>query len=272
MQSFTITVLGFLLLLVITQDFQIFPGAFRSRIKRLFRFQKVPSKDVESYFVHTKDNKKIEVWKMSADPFVEARPYVAIIFHGNGDSLESFLAVQYWFSSIGITNYSFDYRGYGRSSGWPSESGIEKDSDALMEFVQLKERVTSKQIIIFGHSIGGSPAARLAALNNVKVLILVSTFISLKKAVAEQFPLGFLAPFVWYRFPTIGYVSSLSDTHLILAHGENDRLVRPYHTERLKESYQGKGYVERITLDVPGHNSIFIAARKQLAESLLKCL
>lgn len=270
---FFVHAIAFTFLLVLTQDIHIFPGALFSLLRGRIRDPKTLPRGVESVFVTTEDGKSLEVWRLPADPLESSRfPYCAIIFHGNGASLENFFAVQLWFSSLGITSYSFDYRGFGKSSGWPSEKGINRDSDAVWQYVAERESLPANRLIVFGMSVGGAPAARIASIHQPKVLILVSTFTDLKQVVREQFLVGFLAPFVWYAMRTIDYVRELGQTHLILAHGEKDRLIRPYHSEKLLEAYKGSDVPARITTLVPGHNSTFFAVRNQLGGKLMERL
>ncbi|MDD2942942.1 MAG: alpha/beta fold hydrolase [bacterium] len=258
--------------IVLTQDVHIFPGVIFSQVTKPFkRFRSKPL-EAESIFISTEDNKSIELWRIGPDADTEELPYVAVIFHGNGASMKGFLAIQLWLSSLGIISYGFDYRGFGNSTGWPSERGLELDSDAVWKYITTRENILPEQMIVLGISIGGALAARIASLHEPKVLILVSAFTNLRQAVVDYFPMGIFAPLLKYRLPTIDYVGKLKNAHLITAHGERDRIVRPYHTEKIMSAYHGSGTAIRITRDVPGHNSIFFSARHEIAEALKKCM
>ena len=264
--------LGFVLIIVVTQDIHLFPGAFYSLLTRKKRDPRTLPAGIESDFISTSDQKRLEVWRHESEPSVEKLPFIAVIFHGNGAPLKNFLVVQQWFAALGISNYGFDYRGFGKSSGWPSETGIEEDSDTVWNYVLQREEITPEQVIVLGVSVGCAPAARIAALHQPKMLVLVSAFIDLKTVVDEQLLFGPLSRFLWYRFPTIDYVKQLESADLLLAHGEKDRLIRPYHTKVLQEAYRGSGCVERVTTNAPGHTSTFYATRKVLGQWILERL
>ena len=134
-----ITLLFFCFFIISTQNFQIFPGAVISAFSN-YEGRGTP-KDVEAHFIKTEDNKTIEVWSKN-----KGSKKVALIFHGNGGDISNFFAYQDYFSSIGYTTYAFDYRGYGKSSGWPSETGIYLDTDAVIKFILEKEQITSKNL------------------------------------------------------------------------------------------------------------------------------
>lgn len=259
-------------MLVLTQDIQVFPGALFSLFTRSSRDPATLPQGVQSLFIQSEDGTKLETWCLDADQTVEPLPYVGIVFHGNGGSMENFLLTQLWFSEMGIRSYAFDYRGFGKSGGWPSEKGIYQDSDAFWKYVIEKEQIDASQIIVFGVSVGGAPAARIAALHHPKVLLMTSTFTSIKDILKEMRLIRFLIPFCRYRLSTIEFVRDLKKTNLLLLHGGNDTIVPPQHTEVLRDAYQGTGTVERLFLESSDHNMVFYAMRRELGDALLRLL
>jgi pimeloyl-ACP methyl ester carboxylesterase len=177
-----------------------------------------------------------------------------------------------WLADLGILSYSFDYRGFGRSTGWPSERGFNKDSDSVWSYVTDREGVSAKQIVVVGISVGSAPASRIAAIHQPKLLLLSSAFTDLKSAARAQPVVGLLAPFVWHRFPTVEHVSRLKETHLLLAHGLRDKIVPPHHSEVLREAYVGGGNVRRLTSEDTGHNMAFYGLKDELKEAMLEWL
>ena len=176
--------------------------------------------------------------------------------------------MQLWFQEMGITSYGFDYRGIGKSTGWPSEKGICTDSDAVWDYVMNREQADPSQVIVCGFSIGGAPAARTASIYQPKLLILVAPFTSVKCVIRENFLLRFLAPFCRYTLPTIDYVKELGKTNLILTHGERDSIIRPCHSLTIQDAYQGSGKVQRLTCPRSSHNDVFFNLRRELAETV----
>ncbi len=260
--------IGFIVLLVVTQDIHIFPGAFFSKVLFLWQRNKPIPPFVESSFIESTDGTKLEVWRYSPEVQTDLSDYVAIIFHGNGGPVENFLFFQMWFADLGIASYNFDYRGFGRSRGWPSETGIYNDSDTVWAYVTKREQVPSEKIIVLGISVGSAPAARIAALYEPKMLLLSSAFTDLRSVTRAQWVIGLLAPLVRYTFPTIEYVTRLKRAHLLLAHGLKDNIVPPNHSELLEAAYNGTGHVQRYFSNDTGHNMAFYDLKDKLKATL----
>ncbi len=277
MLEIIVYILGFLAFVILCQDFLLFPALVPSLLRKFFRLGSLSkTRDiphgVESDFITASDGKRLEVWRLPADPYEEKQDFVALIFHGNGGSLESFLALQLWFSFMGITSYGIDYRGFGRSSGWPSEKGFYRDSDAFWSYVSEREELSPDRAIILGYSLGGPVAARLAAEVSPHTLLLISTFNDLLTLVKSKKLFRYLSRFLWYRLPTETYVGSLQKTNLILVHGTQDTIVDSSHLNRLALAYRGGGQCRKIVAEGSGHNDTFFAIRAELAANLEELL
>jgi uncharacterized protein len=264
------------ILLVATQDIQVFPYALVSLLHKpsinLSTLQPIP----ESATITTIDNEHLEVWRVAAAQGQPTLPYVAIVFHGNGGWLKTFYPFQQWLSSLGITSYSFDYRGYGRSSGWPSEPGIYRDVDAVWQYVSGREQSDSQHMIVMGQSIGSGPAAYAASKYQARVLLLLSGYTSIYDVARKRPVLGLLAyllkPLMFYDFPASAYVSTLQDTCLILAHGKEDNIIGYENSIALKEAYRGKGETTLVLYEQASHNDLFFKVYPELSAKLLECL
>ncbi len=264
--NFLLGASGFVLFLVVTQDVHIFPGALLSLFSGRTRDPRTLPSGVESIFISTPDAKKIELWRLAPQQEVPQKDLVALIFHGNGGALESFYLFQLWFSSLGICSYAFDYRGFGKSSGWPGEKGISTDSDAVWSYCVEREKLDPQQIIIFGFSIGSGPASRIAALHSPRALILTSPFTDLRRVVREHGLLAILAPFLRHRFPVKAHIEKLKSTSLLLVHGGNDKIISRVHAEELERSYRGSGQVTRLFSEGAGHNLVFYELKDEMAK------
>jgi hypothetical protein len=270
-------ILGFVVLLVICQDVLLFPALVNSSLRKVFCLLRICSSldlpsGVESIFVTTDDGKRLELWRLPGDPYEEKRDFVALVFHGNGGSLESFIALQLWFSYLGITSYGIDYRGFGRSSGWPSEEGLTADSDAFWRYVSEREGLSASRTIVLGYSVGGPMAARLASKISANTLLLISTFSDLRSVVKSKRILGYLSRFLWYRLATYESVAELKSTNLILAHGGQDTVVDVSHLDVLANSYRGSGSLRKVLAEGSGHNDTFFTIRADLADNLVKVI
>ncbi|MBN8550638.1 MAG: hypothetical protein J0M12_15085, partial [Deltaproteobacteria bacterium] len=89
---------------VLWQDFLIFPGLYSSLF---FNKKNWPPSAVDVLTTNSADGHTVTVWRARA----EQEKAVALLFHGNADSVSSFVGVQGWLQSLGISSYSMEYRG-----------------------------------------------------------------------------------------------------------------------------------------------------------------
>ena len=92
------------------------------------------------------------------------------------------------FRKLGYNTLLFDYRGYGQSSGKPSESGTYLDAQAAWRYLTETKGISSEHIVLFGESLGGAVAAWLAAREKPGLLALASAFTSVPGLAAEIYP------------------------------------------------------------------------------------
>src|ERR1035437_1336658 len=116
------------------------------------------------------------------------RPRLAVLVcHGNAGNISHRLDTCAALLPTGVNVFVFDYRGYGRSQGRPSEEGTYRDAQAAYQWLRQKG-FAGVNIIAFGESLGGGVAAELAARETVGGLVLQSTFTSIPDMGADLFP------------------------------------------------------------------------------------
>jgi hypothetical protein len=118
----------------------------------------------------------------------------------------------------------FDYRGYGRSDGRPSEQGVYADARAARRWLADRVGIEPAEVILMGRSIGGAVAVELAATDGAGGLVLESTFTSLPDVAADFYP---FLPVRWLmtnRFESIQKIPNYEGP-LLQTHGEADTLV-----------------------------------------------
>lgn len=167
--------------------------------------------------------------------FVSGSSDKAILFcHGNFGNISSRIDLIKELHSLGYNLFIFDYKGYGRSNGIPSEEGLY--SDALGAYDYLMERgFENKDIILFGRSLGGAVAIFLASLiEGFRGIIIDSTFQSVRDLSRDI--LGYHLPkfLVSNRFESIKRINEIKIPKLII-HSENDDLIPFYHGKKLFE-------------------------------------
>ncbi len=261
-----LTLLIFPLLIVLGQDVQIYPaGTIHSPEKQ----SRLPGG--ETFSLTSKDGTRLEAFHLPAAEAPRNRFKVAIILHGNGVNLDYVAPYHRWFSRLGISSYSLDYRGFGNSEGWPSENGIYQDSEALWNEALAREKIKPSEVIVFSHSLGGGPAAHLAGNFSPGAVILLSPFSSLDDVVKERPGVSLLSPFLWSHFPVADMLQSYKDGCIMIAHGTADRVISVSHSERIKTRYNGNASTSIYLPEGIGHNEIFIPAKPFLEKKIAEC-
>jgi fermentation-respiration switch protein FrsA (DUF1100 family) len=167
--------------------------------------------------------------------------------HGNGVDIGD---IQFKLKEISLylNGYviSFDYPGYGRSTGSSTESNVYESAETVYKYIDKK--VTDKnKIIIWGRSVGTGPAAYLAEKHKLHPIILESPFLSAFRVVT-RYP---VIPFD--KFPNIVRIKNLRAPLLIL-HGKKDKVIPFYHGLTLFETANSpKNF---ICFEKAGHNNI----------------
>jgi fermentation-respiration switch protein FrsA (DUF1100 family) len=173
-----------------------------------------------------------EVWFQAGDGvrlfgwYVEAQADRPVILwcHGNAGNVIHRLENLKLLHQSGLSVFLFDYRGYGRSQGRPSEEGLYQDALGAYDYLTRTRMIRSERLIIFGRSLGGAVAGELAAQKPAAGLILESVFPSIE-AVAK-FHYGGL-PVHWLlgaAFTLLDRLPQLSLPKLIM-HGDRDSII-----------------------------------------------
>ena len=146
--------------------------------------------------------------------------------------------------------YLLHYRGFGASSGKPSEAALHADALALFDWVQARHAQTA----VVGRSLGTGVAVRLARLRPVASLVLVTPYDSLQDIAARTMP---LFPVRWMlidKFESWRDAPSVSAPTLLIA-AEHDEVIANASTERLLTRFR-PGVATLKRLAGTGHNSI----------------
>ena len=177
--------------------------------------------------VTTADGEQIDVWWMPN------QGGQAILFcHGNGDKLGDRLETFRALHSAGFQVLAFDYRGYGTSSGQPTEQGLYHDADAVWHFATQELAIPAHKWIVHGRSLGGAIAVYLAHSQQVGGLIIESSFTSLPAVAAEHYPFLPVNLIARHIFPSLMRVAELK-VPLLVIHGREDQTTPFGHGEAL---------------------------------------
>jgi hypothetical protein len=132
----------------------------------------------------------------------------------------------------------FDYPGYGRSAGRPSEAGCYAAADAAHDWLIKERKIDPKRIVLFGKSLGGAVAADLASRRPHQALVLVMSFTSAPDVGRRTFPFVPTRLLMRNRLDTLAKVRRCVGP-VFLAHGLADWQIPASHSERLYEAVTG---------------------------------
>ena len=187
--------------------------------------------EFEPLSIATADGERLQAWTLLHP---EPRAHV-LYFHGNGGNLSVWAPILSGIARQGYSVLAFDYRGYGRSTGRPSESGLYKDVEAVVR--HFWERTDRTSVIYWGRSLGTVMAAYASTIHAPHGLILESGFPDARSLVRSSPVLTFLAMFSSYRFAGADYLRGAM-TPVLVVHGDNDHVV-PFT--------QGRALFDRVT-------------------------
>ena len=187
----------------------------------------------------TTDGLHLDAWYL---PAVNERG-VILFCHGNAGNISNRIPTLALLNELGFSSLIFDYRGYGRSEGKPTEQGTYHDAEAAWQYL-LSQGYVESEIIIMGRSLGASVAAELAHRHKPKAVVLESSFTSVPDAAAELYP---LLPVRWlsrFSYNTLGYLASITAPVLIV-HSRDDEIIPFSHGQRLfTAAHQPKQFLE----------------------------
>jgi uncharacterized protein len=193
----------------------------------------------ENLKLRTVDGETITGW------FVPAQSYKAVIIcHGNAGNIANRLDLIVMFHNIGLNVLIFDYRGYGDSTGKPTEQGTYRDAKSAWDWLVKTKEFKSRNVAIYGESLGGAVAAWMAEQVHPGALMLDSTFTSAPDMAKKMFP---FLPIRWlckFKYDTLGAVAK-AGCPVLVAHSKNDEMIPYLNGLRIMEAAkQPKQFIE----------------------------
>lgn len=176
----------------------------------------------------TSDDVELDAWFVPA-PGAKG---VVLFCHGNAGNISHRLDSLEIFHRLGLSVLIFDYRGYGRSQGRPSEDGTYLDSEAAWHYLVGQRNMAPQRIVIFGRSLGAAVAARLARRQQPAALIVESAFTSVPDMGAELYPLLPVRLLSRLRYDVVWSVAE-SRCPLLVVHSRDDDIIPFAHGERI---------------------------------------
>ena len=247
------------ILLYFLQDYFMFKP---EKLPADFLFQ-YEHQEIEEYNVETRDGAIINGLRF------KAQQPKGIVFYlkGNSKSIKGWGKFAVDFTRHGYDVLMVDYRGFGKSTGRRTQKAIKRDMQVI--YNKIKENVDEKYIILYGRSLGSGFAAKLASMNNPRMLILDAPYYSLSKVAKKYIPFMPLSILLKFPMPTYKWLQYVNcPIHII--HGTDDKLI-PYKTS-VKLSKIKPTSTTLYTVIGGGHKNLntFESYHKMLSEIITK--
>jgi fermentation-respiration switch protein FrsA (DUF1100 family) len=220
--------------------------------------------DYEDVTLNTADNVQLHGWYI---PHQQSEQ-VLLFFHGNAGNISHRRDSIALFHHLGLNVFIIDYRGYGKSRGKPDEQGLYRDAGAAWDYLTEEKGIANDRILIFGRSLGGAVAARLASGVQARGLILESTLSSARDFARAVFPLLSRLVLTRYDFNTAENIRHVHYPVLVL-HSPEDEIM-PFHLgEKIFQAAQQPKHFVRMQGD---HNNGFLQSQPEYAQELERWL
>jgi len=217
----------------------------------------------EDIYFKTKDGITLNGWY-----FIRPGAKSTLVFaHGNAGNMSDRLFKIKFFYNLGLNVFIFDYRGYGKSEGKPSESGVYLDAQGAYDYLQSRPDVNMNSIILYGASIGGAVVIDLATCRNAALLVVESSISNAKDMAQILYP---FVPsfFLSLKFDSLNKVKALKIPKLFI-HSPEDEVVPYWVGQKLFEAASEPKVFLKIH---GGHNDGSITVEPAAAGEFIRIL
>ena len=204
--------------------------------------------EYEEYFHSTENGALINALH------IKAKNPKGVMFycHGNAGDLQRWGTIVEYFVEMGYDVYIMDYRGFGKSKGVINEESFY--NDVAFSYNHLKQYWNEENIIVYGRSLGTTAAAKVAAINNPKQLILETPFLSIIDVAKSRFPMYPVKQLMKYEFPTYRFIKDIN-CPISIIHGTHDYTI-PYSSAKKLFEIAPKSLTTFTTIEKGGHNNL----------------
>jgi fermentation-respiration switch protein FrsA (DUF1100 family) len=190
---------------------------------------------------------------------------VIIFCHGNAGNISHRLDIIRSLLDQKLQVFIFDYRGYGKSKGRPSEMGIYLDGMAAYDFLVNHQGIPAEKIVLLGRSLGAAVAIEIALRREIRSLIIESAFTSTRDMAGTMFLFKLFSFLLPHNYNNQKKIARITVPKLII-HGEDDRLVPFSMGQKLyKEAKPPKSFLPVRGAD---HNDTYILGGKEYFDTL----
>jgi len=217
--------------------------------------------DYETARLDTDDGETLHGWWI---PAADTSRGTLLFFHGNAGNISGRLESVQQFHRLGLNVLIVDYRGYGQSTGSPSEEGIYRDAEACWQYLMEVQNLAPQEVVVFGRSMGGGPATWLTAQHTPGAVILESVFTNVPDIGAHHYSFLPVRALATNQFDNESRVADI-DAPTLHIHSREDRVV-PFTLGRrvFEAAAESKQFLEIQG----GHNDGFLVS----ADAYLKTI
>lgn len=259
MTSFVIYAVFGLLLLNVLMYFQQ-PQMIFFPMSELYQTPADWGLEYEDVTLNTEDDVQLHGWYLQK----RESEQVLLFFHGNAGNISHRRDSIQVFHRLGLNVLIIDYRGYGLSEGKPSEQGLYRDATAAWRYLTEEKGFDPKNVIIFGRSLGGAVAAKLAAGVQARGLILESTMSSAGDFARAVFKILSRLVVIRYDFNTAQHIQRVNYPVLVL-HSPEDEIM-PFHLG--KKVYELANQPKQFVHMRGDHNNGFLRSQPEYQQEL----
>jgi len=247
--------LFFLLITASTLYLVLLLAVYYFQVRMVFQSSRLPAAHhftfeatFEEHIIHTEDGEQLNTLFF---PAAGSSKGVILYLHGNRGTLERWATHHQTFNGLGYDFFIFDYRGYGKSTGKPSESGLYQDAEAAYQW--LLKRYQPEDITIYGRSLGTGVATYLAKKHQARQLILETPYHSMPCVIRAKALLPLPDAIFRIHFPNQERLKSI-DMPVIIFVGSRDRLIPSRCSSDLASTLGNQG--QFITIEAAGHKNL----------------
>lgn len=207
--------------------------------------------EAEDVLLDSKGEARIHAWFF---PPPDHKAPVLLFCHGNAGNISHRLDNVRHLVRHGLGVMLFDYRGFGKSTGRPSEKGVYADGFAAYDFLVNERDIRPERIVPFGRSLGAAVALEVALHRQVRAVIIEGAFTSTKGMARRMGPFALLSPVLPANYNNLDKITRLT-VPLLIIHGRDDEIV-PF---RMAETLFAAAPEPKVLLplDGAGHNDTY---------------
>ena len=203
--------------------------------------------DFEDVHIRASDGVVLDGWLV---PAATPPPRTVLFFHGKGANLGALGAWVAMFHRLGWQALLVDPRGFGNSQGEPDEQGVYRDGEAAFDFLTHDRGLASRDVVVWGHSLGGGIASWVATARDPGALVLESTFTTLPDLGQRRYwflPIKLLSS---WRFDNVARVAQVRCPVVVAHSPTDDRIDYRFGQSLFAAAHDPKLFVKTVG----GHN------------------